>query len=356
MTDTDAPIRVVVVDDDPMVVTGIKGILAAAAGIDVVGSALSGEESLEQVALHFPDVVLMDIRMPGIGGIEAIERLVNGVRPPTVVALTSFDSDDYLFRALEAGAAGYLLKDIGPADLAEAIRTVHRGEPILSPHSLRQVLNTVVANRDQQLQRDAVELLAELTDRELEIAARVAEGLSNQEIAEATFMSPATVKTHPNRINAKLDTSNRVHIAVMVERSRTEAPAAAAHCASSAALRLAACRSQPATASPAASASLSARPSASPAVTVTAMKSPPARFTRSAMNALIVGNCATASVSACAPTRAPLAARMGSGCWMSTNRREPPSRLLSSMTACAVVPEPAKKSSTIALLRSSSEV
>ncbi|MCT1691391.1 response regulator transcription factor [Brevibacterium sp. p3-SID960] len=220
MTDTDAQIRVVVVDDDPMVVTGIKGILAAAAGIDVVGSALSGEESLEQVALHFPDVVLMDIRMPGIGGIEAIERVVNGARPPSVVALTSFDSDDYLFRALEAGAAGYLLKDIGPADLAEAIRTVHRGEPILSPHSLRQVLSTVVANRDQQLQRAAVELLAELTDRELEIAARVAEGLSNQEIAEATFMSPATVKTHLNRINAKLDTSNRVHIAVMVERAR----------------------------------------------------------------------------------------------------------------------------------------
>ncbi len=114
MTQTADPIRVIVVDDDPMVVTGIKGILSTTDDIETVGSALSGEDALDQVALHFPDIVLMDIRMPGIGGIEAIERLTNSVRPPKVVALTSFDSDDYLYRALEAGAAGYLVKDIGP--------------------------------------------------------------------------------------------------------------------------------------------------------------------------------------------------------------------------------------------------
>lgn len=220
MTQTASPVRVIVVDDDPMVVTGIKGILHAAEDIEVVGSASSGEEALERVALHFPDVVLTDIRMPGIGGIEAIERLVNSVRPPKVVALTSFDTDDYLVRALQAGAAGYLLKDIGPVALAESIRKVHNGEPILSPRSTQQLISKVTTGRDQLQQREAQELLSDLTQRELEIAVFVTQGLSNQEIADATFMSQATVKTHLNHINIKLDTSNRVHIAVLVERAR----------------------------------------------------------------------------------------------------------------------------------------
>jgi DNA-binding NarL/FixJ family response regulator len=152
-----------VVDDDPMVITGIRGILQAADGIDVVASALSGEESIEKASLHYPDVVLMDIRMPGIGGIEATQRLLNSVRPPKVVSLTSMSSDDYLFRALEAGAAGYLLKDIGPVDLAAAVRKVHAGEPILAPQSMRQVIAKVRSNSDHRLQREAVELLAGLT-------------------------------------------------------------------------------------------------------------------------------------------------------------------------------------------------
>ena len=219
MTENAAPIRVIVVDDDAMVVTGIKGILQAAADIDIVGSASSGEEALERVALHFPDVVLMDIRMPGIGGIEATERLVNGVRPPKVISLTSFDTDDFLFRALEAGAAGYLLKDVGPIALAEAIRKVYVGEQILSPRSMRQVIAKVTTDPNRRLQIEAEQMLAVLTERELEIAILVHRGLTNQEIAEATFMSQATVKTHLNRINVKLDTNNRVLIAVAVERA-----------------------------------------------------------------------------------------------------------------------------------------
>ncbi len=215
-----APIRVMVVDDDPMVITGIRGILQAADGIDVVGSATSGEDAVEAAALHYPDVVLMDIRMPGIGGIEATQRLLNSVRPPKVVSLTSMSGDDHLFRALEAGAAGYLLKDIGPVDLAVAVRKVHAGEPILAPQSMRQVIAKVTSNTDQRLQREAVALLAGLTDRERQIAELVAEGLSNQEIAEETFMSLATVKTHLNRINVKLDTNNRVRIATMVVRAK----------------------------------------------------------------------------------------------------------------------------------------
>lgn len=220
MSQNTDPIRVIVVDDDPMVVTGIKGILQAAGDIEVVGSASSGEDALERVALHFPDVVLMDIRMPGIGGIEAIRRLINSARPPKVVALTSFDTDNYLFRALEAGAAGYLLKDVAPTALAESIRKVHIGEPILSPRSMQQLIAKVTTGQDQRLQREAAEMLAALTERELEIAVLVAQGRSNLEIAEATFMSTATVKTHLNRINIKLDTSNRVHIAVIVERAQ----------------------------------------------------------------------------------------------------------------------------------------
>ncbi|UVI37355.1 response regulator [Brevibacterium spongiae] len=215
-----APIRVIIVDDDPMVITGIRGILQAADDIEVVGSAMSGEEAIEAVSLHYPDLVLMDIRMPGIGGIEATQRLLNSVRAPKVVALTSMNSDDHLFRALEAGASGYLLKDIGPVDLAVAVRKVHAGEPILAPQSMRQMIAKVTSNSDQRLQREAVTLLAALTDRERQIAELVAEGLSNQEIAEQTFMSLATVKTHLNRINIKLDTNNRVRIATMVVRGR----------------------------------------------------------------------------------------------------------------------------------------
>lgn len=210
-----------VVDDDAMVITGIRGILQAADGIDVIASAASGEESIDKAALHFPDVVLMDMRMPGMGGIDATERLLNGVRPPKVIALTSMSTDDYLLRALEVGAAGYLLKDIGPVELAEAVRKVHSGEPILAPQSMRQIIAKVTSNPDRHLQREAEQLLAELTERELEVAHLVAEGLSNQQIAEQTFMSLATVKTHLNRINIKLDTDNRVRVATTVVRAQS---------------------------------------------------------------------------------------------------------------------------------------
>lgn len=210
-----------VVDDDAMVITGIRGILQAADGIDVIASAASGEESIDKAVLHFPDVVLMDMRMPGMGGIDATERLLNGVRPPKVIALTSMSTDDYLLRALEVGAAGYLLKDIGPVELAEAVRKVHSGEPILAPQSMRQIIAKVTSNPDRHLQREAEQLLAELTERELEVAHLVAEGLSNQVIAEQTFMSLATVKTHLNRINIKLDTDNRVRVATTVVRAQS---------------------------------------------------------------------------------------------------------------------------------------
>lgn len=219
MVQNSPSIRVLLVDDDSMVLTGLQAILQVADDIDTVGTALNGEGALEQASLHFPDIVLMDVRMPGIGGIEATQRLANSVRPPKVIALTSFDSDDYLFGALEAGASGFLLKDIGPAELAEAIRKVHSGESILAPQATLRIIRAITAKQDHRVKRDAAELISTLTAKEREIAVLVAQGLTNREISEATYSSEATVKTHLNRVNVKLDASNRVRIAVLVERS-----------------------------------------------------------------------------------------------------------------------------------------
>lgn len=219
MTQSSPSIRVLLIDDDSMVLTGLKTILQVADDIDTVGTASNGEGALEQASLHFPDIVLMDVRMPGMGGIEATQRLTNSARPPKVIALTSFDSDDYLFGALEAGASGFLLKDIGPAELAEAIRKVHSGESILAPQATLRIIRAVTAKQGHRTKRDAAELMSTLTAKEREIALLVAQGLSNREIAEATYSSEATVKTHLNRVNVKLDASNRVRIAVLVERA-----------------------------------------------------------------------------------------------------------------------------------------
>lgn len=220
MLHSDTTIRVLLVDDDPMVVSGLRSILGTAGDIEVVGTASSGDEALTQVALHFPDLVLMDIQMPGIGGIEATRRLVNSARPPQVVALTSFDTDDHLIQALEAGAAGYLLKDIAPADLPKALRKVMAGEPFLSPQSLRRLIAQSRGNDARRAQHFAAGLVSTLTAKEREVAVLVAQGLLNREVAVSLFLSEATVKTHLNRVMIKLNTSTRVGVAVIVERSQ----------------------------------------------------------------------------------------------------------------------------------------
>ncbi|TSI18587.1 response regulator transcription factor [Brevibacterium aurantiacum] len=220
MLHSDTTIRVLLVDDDPMVVSGLRSILGNAEDIEVVGTASSGDEALDQVALHFPDLVLMDIQMPGIGGIEATRRLVNSARPPQVVALTSFDTDDHLIQALDAGAAGYLLKDIAPVDLSEALRKVMAGDPFLSPQSLRRLITQSRDNDARRAQQDAAGLMSTLTAKEREVAVLVTRGLLNREVAESLFLSEATVKTHLNRVMVKLDASSRVGVAVIVERSQ----------------------------------------------------------------------------------------------------------------------------------------
>ncbi|GAA4514159.1 response regulator transcription factor [Brevibacterium yomogidense] len=213
---SDQSIRVLVVDDDHLVCTGLTHILSTADDIAVVGSAANGAEALESVMRHFPDVVLMDIQMPVMDGIEATRRITNMPRPPQVVALTSFDAEDYVFRALEAGAAGYILKDIAPDDLKEAVRTIHGGDGFVSPRATTGLIRAHRVAQTSTRRFDAVERLSLLTAREREMAILVAQGMSTRDIAEATYASEATVKTHLGRIMTRTDAPNRVGVAVLV--------------------------------------------------------------------------------------------------------------------------------------------
>ena len=213
------PLRVLLVDDDQMVRTGLDHILSYVDDIEVVGQAGTGAEAIEAVTRHFPDVVLMDIQMPVMDGITATARMRNMPRAPRILTLTSFDTDDNLFRSLEAGAAGFIHKDIAPRELADAIRTVHAGEGTASPRATTRLIAQHRESQETTKRIEARELLAGLTAKEREVAELVTRGLGNREIAEATYSSEATVKTHLNRVMAKLDSPNRVGVAVTVTQS-----------------------------------------------------------------------------------------------------------------------------------------
>lgn len=215
-----AAIRVLVVDDDPYSRAGIRAILQQAPDLEVVGEAADGAEAIDRASAHFPDVVIMDIRMPGMDGITATAALVNAVRPPLVVALTSFDSEDAVFRALEAGAVSFLLKDTPPADLVGAIRTVMAGDAFLSPRATLHLIRRFGVGGRFTVQHDAQRLLGTLTEREREVAELVAEGLTNRLIADRLFLSEATVKVHLGRVMLKLAADTRVGVAIAVERAR----------------------------------------------------------------------------------------------------------------------------------------
>ncbi|NUT39014.1 MAG: response regulator transcription factor [Thermoactinospora sp.] len=208
-------IRVAIVDDDALVRAGLSMILGGVADVEVVGEAADGAEVPRLVALHKPDVVLMDIRMPEVDGLTATETLRAAPAPPEVVVLTTFHADAQVLRALRAGAAGFLLKDIPPAELVEAVRRVSRGEPILSPVVTRQLITHVADGNDDRRTR-ARTLLGKLSDREREVAMAVGQGRSNAEIGAELYMSVATVKAHVSRILTKLDLNNRVQIALLV--------------------------------------------------------------------------------------------------------------------------------------------
>jgi DNA-binding NarL/FixJ family response regulator len=207
-------IRVLLVDDEQLVRSGLRMILESAGDIEVVGEAADGGGAVEQMRLHRPDVVLMDIRMPAMDGLAATRELTTLPDPPKVIMLTTFELDEYVRAALEHGAVGFLLKDTPPRDLIQAIRTVADGNAMLAPTVTRRLLAEFAAGGAQAVA--ARQRLEVLTGRELEVAVAVAQGLSNAEIGRRLFMSEATVKAHVSRVLAKLGLTNRVQAAILV--------------------------------------------------------------------------------------------------------------------------------------------
>ncbi len=213
-------IRVLLVDDDPLVRSGLRMMLAAAEEIDVVGDAADGREVLGAVDLHRPDVVLMDIRMPQLDGIATTRLLTAQPDPPAVVVLTTFDADELVLRALQAGAAGFLLKDTPPAEIVRAIEAVHAGDAMLSPTVTRRLISMVAGDSDAGARvDDARRRLATLSPREHDVALAVGQGLGNADIAAALHLSVPTVKGHVSRLLDKLGVDNRVQIALLVQEA-----------------------------------------------------------------------------------------------------------------------------------------
>jgi DNA-binding NarL/FixJ family response regulator len=206
-------VRVVVVDDEPMVCAHLRTILGAADDLEVVGEAHDGAAAIEAVRRGRPDVVLMDLRMPGVDGLTAIERINTLPDPPAVVALTTFDADQYVLRALRAGAAGFLVKSTPPEDLVRLVRVAADGNTVLSPVAARRL---VAASADQQSNRQrARQLIASLTERELEVLGCLGEGLSNAQIAARLYLSEATVKGYVSRMLDKLGCANRTQAGLL---------------------------------------------------------------------------------------------------------------------------------------------
>jgi DNA-binding NarL/FixJ family response regulator len=202
-------IRVLLVDDDALVRSGLRM---------VVGEAADGREVLAAVDLHRPDVVLMDIRMPHLDGIAATRLVVAQPDPPAVVVLTTFDADELVLRALQAGAAGFLLKETSPAEIVRAIELVHAGDGMLSPAVTRRLIAMVAGDSDAGMRTEqARERLATLSPREHDVALAVGRGLGNAEIAATLYLSVPTVKGHVSRLLDKLDVDNRVQIALLVQ-------------------------------------------------------------------------------------------------------------------------------------------
>lgn len=210
------PIRVLLVDDDPLVRSGLSMMLGGAASLSVVGEAEHGATALEAVATLGPQVVLMDIRMPVMDGLEALEQLRARGERCEVIVLTTFDADDQVQRALRAGAAGFLLKDTPPAQIVAAIEKVAAGEPMLSPAILRRLIDHVRDDPAASRRRDAQRLLQELTPRELDVARAVAEGKGNAEIGDELHLAVASVKAIVSRVLGKLGVENRVQVALLV--------------------------------------------------------------------------------------------------------------------------------------------
>ncbi|MGY2027697.1 response regulator transcription factor [Nocardia gipuzkoensis] len=209
------PIKVLLADDERLVRSGFKVLLDLEDDITVVGEATNGAEAVELARAGRPDVVLMDIRMPRLDGIRATAQIAeaNGLERVKVLILTTYDTDENVFDALQAGASGFLLKDAGPAELLHAIRVVAAGDALLAPRVTRRLISQFTAQR--RAAKSAEDRLAVLTDREREVLALVGQGMSNDEIGAALFLSPATARTHVSRAMVKLGARDRAQLVVI---------------------------------------------------------------------------------------------------------------------------------------------
>jgi DNA-binding NarL/FixJ family response regulator len=212
------PIRVLIVDDDPLVRAGLSMLLTGAEDIRTVGEAGDGSQALARVDAYRPDIVLMDIRMPGMDGLTATETLRRRDSAPEVIVLTTFDVDEYVLRALRAGASGFLLKDTPPDEIVRAIRLVANGEPMLSPTVTRQLIDHVL-DQGAARRNDARASLESLSERERQVAIAIGQGKSNAEIGRELFMSVPTVKAYVSRLLTRLGFNNRVQIALLAHDS-----------------------------------------------------------------------------------------------------------------------------------------
>jgi DNA-binding NarL/FixJ family response regulator len=239
-------IRVLLADDQSLIRAGFRVLLEAAGDVEVVGEALNGEQAVELARERRADVILMDIRMPGVDGLEATRRIAAdpGLAAVKVVILTTFETDEYVYQALRAGASGFLVKDAEPEELIRAVRVAHRGEALLSPSVTRRLIATLASRtpvaplttfqdpagaanhraRRPPLRHD----VSRLTEREREVLSLVGEGLSNDEIAVRLYLSPLTTKTHVSHIMTKLDARDRAQLVVIAYETGLVVPGAAA--------------------------------------------------------------------------------------------------------------------------------
>jgi len=219
-------LRVLLADDQALVLAGFGALLEAEDGIEVAGTAGDGEEAVALARSLTPDVVLMDVRMPRMNGQEATARITAepALAATRVIVLTTFELDEYVFGALRAGASGFLLKDVEPADLLAAIRVVASGEALLAPRITRRLIEAYVAQPSSSVPESAVAGLEELTAREREVVALVAAGLSNHEIAERLVVSPLTAKTHASRVLMKCGARDRAQLVVLAYESGLVVP------------------------------------------------------------------------------------------------------------------------------------
>ncbi len=214
--DRPGPLRIALVDDQPLVRAGFSMVIDSQDDLEVVLQAADGADAVEQLRARSVDVVLMDVRMPRMDGIEATARILEQApegRAPRIIVLTTFDLDDYVVAAIRAGASGFLLKDAQPEELLGAIRTVHRGDAVIAPSATRRLLSQMVA-ATPAAEKDAT-VLETLTERETDVLRLMAKGLSNTEIGAELFVAEATVKTHVGRVLAKLHARDRVQAVII---------------------------------------------------------------------------------------------------------------------------------------------